>query len=379
MIPSGYKSALIQLMSFLDGVTYTIHDEFSSDRLLTITDEDICRYFNHKAYGVEAPGPEDYPTHCRANTLFYHKKALSFFMPRANMTWDDVTQRGNPTKSTAVNKLISKVKKHEVRGSGVPSQARRAVEWEEFLDVLIATSEVFATKESAMVFLLAVLTLQWQLIARIDDVMQLKTSTILFNYRDPYSLHIKMCWSKNIRTERQSPTQILFAAMDPIVCPLLNIAILMETLGSEGGLIFGRSKQTAAHLLKQVYSSSAFTSQRPGKLGTHSMRKGPATFAARYGCHKDWINQRGRWRGGAQQVDTYIDVFQPYPDARVAGVLCGPRGPCKYQVKEGMMVPAAFLQSVAQHCVEVSASTLHKCWRCLCFGQHSSAKPCTKE
>ncbi len=108
-----------------------------------------------------------------------------------------------------------------------------------------------------MIFLLAVLTLQWQLIARINNIMQLAMSTLLINYREPFTLHIKMCWSKIFRTERQSPTQILFASMDPIVCPLLNISILMETVGSEGGgLIFGKTNKTAANLLKQVYQSA---------------------------------------------------------------------------------------------------------------------------
>jgi hypothetical protein len=242
-------------MSFLDSVTYTVEDEFISDRLLEITDADVVRYFNFKAYGVIEPGEDDYSTHCHSNTLFFHKKALSWFMPRANMVWDDVSGRGNPMKSSAVNKLISKVKKHEVRGTGVASQARQAVEWEEFLNLLIATKEVFSTpdKVSAMMFLLAVLTLQWQLIARINNIMQLAASTLHFNYREPFALHIKMCWSKNICTERQSPTQVLFASMDPIVCPLLNIAILIETVGYEGGLLFGRTNKTAANLLKQVY------------------------------------------------------------------------------------------------------------------------------
>ena len=62
------------------------------------------------------------------------------------------------------------------------------------------------------------------------------------------------------------------------------------------------------------------------------------------------MNLRGRWRGKKKQVDTYIDVDQPYPDARVAAVLCGPRGPCKYAVKAGMVVPAAFLDSIVPHC-----------------------------
>ena len=110
---------------------------------------------------------------------------------------------------------------------------------------------------------------------------------------------------------------------------------MMEVTGTSGGLLFGRSKKTAANLLKQVYKSPLFTAKRPGKLGTHSIRKGPATYAHRCGMPKEWINQRGRWRGKKQQVDQYIDVFQPYPDAKVAGALCGPSGPCIYSVKEG--------------------------------------------
>ena len=130
-------------MSFLDGVTYTVDDEFTQDRLLEITDADVVRYFNFKAYGVQEPGEDDYPTLCRSNTLFYHKKAVSYFMPRANMAWDDVSERGNPTRSSAVNKLISKIKKHEVRGTGVKSQARRAVEWEEFINVKLLRERYF--------------------------------------------------------------------------------------------------------------------------------------------------------------------------------------------------------------------------------------------
>jgi len=126
----------------------------------------------------------------------------------------------------------------------------------------------------------------------------------------------------------------------------LNLAVMMETVGTEGGMLFGRSHKTAANHLKQVYSSSFFSSTRPGKLGTHSMRKGPATFASRFGMPKDWIKQRGRWRGKKEQVDTYIDGFQPYPDAKVAGVLCGTRGPCMYKVKAEMNVSLAFLELI---------------------------------
>ena len=102
--------------------------------------------------------------------------------------------------------MIQKVKVHEVRGTGVKSIAHRAAEWEEFVNVLVTLREIYSeSKEYSMLMALSVLTLQWQLIGRIDDIMQLRTSTVLFNVRDSFTLHIKMSWSKNIRTEMQSP------------------------------------------------------------------------------------------------------------------------------------------------------------------------------
>ena len=152
--------------------------------------------------------------------------------------------------SRAVHHMIQKVKVHEVRGTGVQSNARRAVEWEEFVNVLVAVREIYSeSKAHSMLMTLSVLTLQWQLIGRIDDIMQLRTSTVLFNVRDSFTLHIKMSWSKNIRTEIQSPTQILIAAMDPIICPLLNLAVFIETFGGHGGLMFDRAKKLPLTLL----------------------------------------------------------------------------------------------------------------------------------
>ena len=329
---------------------------------MRITDEDVANYLRFMAFGTASPAFDACPIYCRSSTLHYHKKAISQFMPRRSMKWDDVSKIGNPTMSEAANKVIDLVKRHEVKGTGKASNARRAVEWAEFLNVLTAAREFFTSRqrESSMILLLTVLTIQWQLIARIDDMMRLKTSTILFNSDNPFTIYIKMCWSKNIRTERDSPTQIIFAAMDPIVCPLLNLSVMMEALGTVGGMLFGRSNKTAANLLKQVYKSTLFTAQRPGKLGTHSIRKGPATYAHRCGMPKEWINQRGRWRGKKQQVDQYIDVFQPYPDAKVAGALCGPSGPCMYSVKEGINITPEFLESITPHSCDIFGPAVAK-------------------
>jgi len=89
-----------------------------------------------------------------------------------------------------------------------------------------------------------------------------------------------------------------------------------------------------------------------GFVGSHSLRKGPSTYASRFGLLRDWISLRGRWRGKKKQVDTYIDVDVPFPDAKVASVLCGPRGPCKYASKEEIELDDEFLLSLAPRCAE---------------------------
>ena len=61
---------------------------------------------------------------------------------------------------------------------------------------------------------------------------------------------------------------------------------------------------------------------------------------------KDWISTRERWKGKRQQVDTYIETYLPYPDARVASVLCGPQGPCKYAVKGGDPISDELVKSL---------------------------------
>jgi hypothetical protein len=47
-----------------------------------------------------------------------------------------------------------------------------------------------------------------------------------------------------------------------------------------------------------------------------------------------------------------IDVDIPYPDAKVASVLCGPRGPCKYAMREGVEITNDYFCSIAPQCVE---------------------------
>ena len=119
----AYLTCLIKMMSFIDAVQYPKTSTFSRDQLAAITAEQVATFLNKKAFGTQVPGPEDHPRAMRASSLAFIKKAISQFMPLHSMPWDDINLRGNPTRSTAVNEVISKVKKFEVRQDGVSSQA----------------------------------------------------------------------------------------------------------------------------------------------------------------------------------------------------------------------------------------------------------------
>ncbi len=150
---------------------------------------------------------------------------------------------------------------------------------------------MFATSP-LMLVMLGILSVQQQLIGCIDDMMKLKKSTVSFNLKYPFTLTIKMCWSKTIWEEREFPVQMFFGSMDPLIFPLLNLVAFLEYGDdSNSTKLFGScSNWSIVNSLQQILSSTFFepplpTSQ-PGQLGTHSIQKGSATYASRVGLPK---------------------------------------------------------------------------------------------
>lgn len=133
---ASYKTVLLKFMSFLDNTEYPRGTCFNQEDLLRIKPEDVCRYMNLKAYNNPNPDESCRPMHARSNTLNHIKKTLSFFMPRRRSNWDPVRCEGNPTRSSEVNELIKRVQKFEVRREGVESNARRPIEYDEYLNLL---------------------------------------------------------------------------------------------------------------------------------------------------------------------------------------------------------------------------------------------------
>ena len=117
MAGATYKSQFFVFMTFLDGTTYSPSNNitFSQDCLLEIMDLDVANFLTFKAYGPNLfpkEGPDEFPIAItRSSMLAFYKKAISSYMPRQCQQWDEITGRGNPTKSAAAQQVIKDLKK----------------------------------------------------------------------------------------------------------------------------------------------------------------------------------------------------------------------------------------------------------------------------
>ena len=136
-----------------------------------------------------------------------------------------------------------------------------------------------------------------------------------------------MSWSKNVTDERTCPAQIILGADDTDFCTLLALACYLEsrlTDGTQGKYLFGerddedepaRVNDWYQRTLKNAWNNPDFQqlqAQITGLLGTHSIRKFPATYACECGCRKDETEIRGRWKAkeSGRTVNVYINPEQ---------------------------------------------------------------------
>ena len=221
--------------------------------------------------------------------------------------------------------MISAVERLQTQGQGIRSQARRDFKFAEVLSLLTAARIAIAGGSgSELYFFLVVVCMQWHMIARVDDTMKLAYENITHNVQFPFALTFKINASKNISHEGQITEQIMLGSMNPQFCVLLNLAIYIELVldGTHDGdreYIFGSggkneaSKRKFSKILKDLLKHPSFHRLAAGLLGTHSLRKGPATYAALVGLSREYIARRGRWSGKKQTVDIYIAHNLPYP------------------------------------------------------------------
>lgn len=215
-------------MSYKDEVVYPKGTIFTPEQLSSIRPEHFVAFLNMAAYGTPNPGPEDRPTNARDSTLINYKRHISYYMPINDMHWNQLTSQGNPTRCRIVNAVIASVAKHQVRKEGKASKAVRAFTILEFKQLLLQVDLVRRSPADPFRFR-AILLTQWQLIARIDDVQNLVASDFCHKSDFPDFIFAKMKWSKNMREERDSGTQILLPAMDEELCVYIALGSHMET------------------------------------------------------------------------------------------------------------------------------------------------------
>ena len=344
-----YAPYLRRFMSWKDGREYAAETAFTEAQLLEIRPSHIVRYMSLLAYGTEQPGDDDKPIHRRSSGLDFIKKSISFFMPNQNVKWIVQNQTGNPTMSVAVNQLIKRIKKQEVRKQGKKSNAKRDMKRPEFRKSLRLLEGFDDHQRKHRIPCMK--KLQFHIIGRADDVSNLETNDLRQHDKFSFCLQTKVSWSKNVLEERNCPDQILIGAMDTDFCVLLALGCYLESRFStyqteDNGrrFLFGTSDEDEEpirvneryqRILRETWKDEEMKNliaQFRGSVGTHSLRKFPSTWAAEHGVSQDHIEVRGRWKGGknGRTVNKYINVEQLPTDGHVASILCV-GGPIKYK------------------------------------------------
>ena len=306
-------------MRYKHRINFPANYGFSIEELSAITPEDIYKWFAFKVYGTETPGPTENPIFGTKNACLSWKKHISFFIPDNLIKWSVQSKSGNPTMSRIVNDLIAVVKKKEARGLGRASRADRPFEKGEFLQVLsiLQAGDSFNWRYRYP----TMMKFMFHLISRGDDAAHIKKEDLVVSTQYPWTLTVKLRWSKNVNEARDCPHQIILGSMDVSYCLLLAMTVFLEYwIESGAGMtspwLFGegvtndqstiddmdveagRTKKGLYSALQDVFGDPNFAVEivSPAILGVHSTKKYGTTYARRRGVPKDFVGYRARWK-----------------------------------------------------------------------------------
>ena len=214
--------------------------------------------------------------------------------------------------------------------------------------------------------------LQFHIIGRADDITNLETVNLRSHAKfTDMALQRKVSWSENVMDERECPDQLSIGAADPDFCVLAALASFLESkLGSSNSnkFLFGEAddedepghiNSTHQRLLRTLWSKNPEMLQllalTRGSLGSHSLRKFPATWCSEHGCSDREVEIRGRWKGqkNGRIANKHINVEQLPTDAKLAGMLAV-GGPIMCKVKQESPVTHAFVEADLQRQARVS-------------------------
>ena len=333
------KDVAIDVVTYLHGIGAVVRTGRydNSNRLVrllkTIKPDDIVGWFNYLAYGTETPTENQKPTGCRANTLYSHKKKLSYYMIETAPHWNHQAQTGNPTKDKSVNDLLKKIKKAECRGTGKDSRTSEAFSRAEFQSVVTGSRlciDNYTYAHSALI------TWQNTLIGRNDDMANIHPNEVMENVRPGFAdtLTCKLHWSKNVVDENQVCPQIILGCMNTILCPLVSLATYISTLEEshfeKRTSLFGMNNGVSAKRLRKLIDMRLEGTNK--RLATHSIRKHAATYCEQMGVAREVVNYRGRWRRIKAASNVYYSNDKPRKDCIAAIGTMGREGACRYRL-----------------------------------------------
>ena len=126
----------------------------------------------------------------------------------------------------------------EIAGNGAESKERGPFveqEYEQAIDLMEENDDA-----EERLFTSGIFRMQYNLGGRIDDVSKQKRVNLVANkdtQHENLSVITKLNWSKNVRTKKQAPWQILIGAKDRHYCVLIGLAMWLEFM-----IVYGRDK-----------------------------------------------------------------------------------------------------------------------------------------
>ena len=362
-IKKQYQGHFIEFMEFWQKREYADDQEFDPETLRAIRPHDVVMWMHHKAYGktnVNYQTYADKPKYARHSHLLKAKSAISYYMPDPE-PWNDKHQCGNPTRSPRVNSVLKRINEMEAKDLGAPSKEKRDMRDEEFrfmTRILSGMRHIFFNCQLCVAYAV----LAFNLIFRSDCVSWLKVRDVKKHPQYDFALSLTVKWGKTVRGNKKCPPQIVIGSMDTWYCPLLNLAVFLETWLKQGGGAPGfndsylftkdqerdvdgtplgpkrvnrRFQKACTKIFKGDDRFKELAKEMDGDLGSHSIRKFAATFCKNLGIDLSDVNFRGRWKSEEERnnkvlADSYVNKNQPIIDAQVAEVLCQNQ-PCSYR------------------------------------------------
>jgi hypothetical protein len=195
----------------------------------------------------------------------------------------------------------------------------------------LLAQKIFSLPAGRQVFAWPFFVLQWNLIARVDSVAKICYQHL--QWKDD-TLLVGIPRHKGDQDGSSARSVRIFAnPLEPLICPILALGVQLLSRGStrenlifEGGNQDDRYTATLREVLSHLTDAEKLRvahGERPGDIGSHSLRKGAATYVTGVMDGPQWLSVyvRAGWSVGDVQ-ERYLKG-EGGQDALAGRLLCG--------------------------------------------------------